>query len=570
MIILLETQTTLIIVFSALGAALLVGLALLLNFTVFAHMRAKKQVRELEKRFQHLHGLLVGQDAQNLKRIENISLTNLVYVTIHQNFKKRSDQIRHSYDNTAQGEINHLKDLLGEHDFKALKAEIPNARDIIKRYDAEVNAFDTDLHNVLLPEEECRQASLSMKENLRKIKQDFYVKQADLSLVSRSFDRAFSLLEDNFKSFEKMLECANYDEAKALLPKIGQVIGALSKILRDMPNLCVTIQSVIPDKLASLSDRYEELLKAGYPLHHLLGPSNIQEMRDELDEVTAQVQNFDLSGVQQHLDGIIARIDDYIAAFEREKEARVAFEGEVEGIYAEDSKVENRYIRLCNSLPEVRSIYAIPSSEQEKIDAIKAQINRSGATKRSLDTLMHSGSRQPYTILVERMHALRDESNQAFQAIEDFNRYLLSLKSDSEEAARSIYVYEDRLRTAEYRVRVIDLPCITEKYAQSFEDLYAVIDSIHARLVTPIDVQAINELVNRLKGEGDALCNAVDRDISAMYKADVAILYANRQRMKDSTIGIACEQAYGAYLSGDFSGAYEVAKQAVRASQEQQ
>ena len=88
MITLLETQTTLIIVFSALGAALLVGLALLLNFTVFAHMRAKKQVRELEKRFQHLHGLLVGQDAQNLKRIENISLTNLVYVTIHQNFKK--------------------------------------------------------------------------------------------------------------------------------------------------------------------------------------------------------------------------------------------------------------------------------------------------------------------------------------------------------------------------------------------------------------------------------------------------------------------------------------------------
>ena len=111
---------------------------------------------------------------------------------------------------------------------------------------------------------------------------------------------------------------------------------------------------------------------------------------------------------------------------------------------------------------------------------------------------------------------------------------------------------------------------MSEKYAQSFEDLYAVIDAIHARLVTPIDVQAINELVNRLKGEGDALCNAVDRDISAMYKADVAILYANRQRMKDSTIGIACEQAYGAYLSGDFSGAYEVAKQAVRASQEQQ
>ena len=201
-----------------------------------------------------------------------------------------------------------------------------------------------------------------------------------------------------------------------------------------MPNICVTIQSVIPEKLASLENKYEELLSSGYPLHHLLVKGNIEDMRRELNILTNSVQKFELDGVNERLDGMLAQIDDYFNSFEKEKDARVSFESDCDKVYSYANSIDKKYIRLCNSLPEVKKIYVISEEENAKIGAIKVLVNKAGATKRSLDTFIHSVTKQPYTILVEKMNLLNDESNSTSQAIDDFDRYLLSLKNDSEVA----------------------------------------------------------------------------------------------------------------------------------------
>ena len=115
----------LLVVAGCLAAA---GIALLLYFTLFRHMWAKKQVRELSRRFEYLHALLFGQDSQYIKRIENISMTNLLYVNTHVEFKKRFKEVRDQADSTAQSVINDLKDLLSEHKYRVLKEKIPQAK----------------------------------------------------------------------------------------------------------------------------------------------------------------------------------------------------------------------------------------------------------------------------------------------------------------------------------------------------------------------------------------------------------------------------------------------------------
>ncbi|MBP5092089.1 MAG: hypothetical protein J6328_06000, partial [Bacilli bacterium] len=65
------------------AAVLIAGVAVLLYFTVFAHYRARKQVRELVRRFEYLHALVFGQDSQFVKRLEIIARTNLLYVNVH-------------------------------------------------------------------------------------------------------------------------------------------------------------------------------------------------------------------------------------------------------------------------------------------------------------------------------------------------------------------------------------------------------------------------------------------------------------------------------------------------------
>ncbi len=557
------------IILIAVGAVLaLVGIAFLIYFTFLRHLYAKKQVAEISRRFEYLHALLFGQDSQYLKRIENISSTNLLYADTFLEFQKRYKTVRNEYDTTAQAAVNGLKDLLSERHLKALKAELPNTKKVLDKYDAEVNKLNEDLLTVIKPEEDCRQQSLIQKEELRKVKQDYYVKQADLSLASESFEYAFKMLDEKFKEFESKVETAQYSEASEMLPYISAVLKQLSNALKEMPNLCVTIQNVIPDKLNSLENRFEELTRAGYPLHHLLFQSDIDELREQLQTITEKVKQFDLEGSQQELDGILAKIDEYFDSFEKEKTDRVRFENECEGVYALAAEVEQKYVRLCHGLPEIRKYYVISETEQNNLSAIEEQINKAGATKRNLDTYVHSNTKQPFSVLLEKMNNLKNETQKSDSEIEEFTRYLYSLKNDTDEAASLIKTAYFDLNEDEASLRQIGNDEVTKLYQPRIDRLREVIDSIYNAMVSsstsPIDVDKINGWANELKGGISEISKDLGNLSNLKQCAKVAILYGNRKRVEYSDLASSLKQAEGLYFQGKFRPAYDEASAAIK------
>ncbi|MFA7378504.1 MAG: septation ring formation regulator EzrA, partial [Bacilli bacterium] len=453
------------ITFIAIGAALVVSaiIFLLYKFVIVRHV-ARKQVRELERRFEYLHALLIGQDAQYVKRLEIISRTNLLYVELHTQYLKRFKEIRDRFDAQAQNTINGLKDLVDEGKYKALKVSYSDGRNIIETYEKHVNTLNSDLISVVKPEEEARQASLSLKEELRRIKQDYYSKQGDLQLVISSFDAVYEYIDGLFDEFEQYVESAQYDDANTLLPNISKAIKEVGRVLTKLPNICALVTMVIPDKIASLMNAYEEMVDAKYPLHHLIVKNNIYDMNRELDLLTKKIKSFELNGVNNALDNIIARIDEYFILFEEEKKARVIFDAECEDIYVIVNTLEKKFIKLCNTIPEVKKIYVISGDYANRVNEIQSEINKVGATKRSLDTFIHSSTKQPYSILVSKMHELRDESNLVLSMMEDFQVYLDSLKETAENAYLLIYDYYHRVKKAEKIVRDISLKEFTAKY----------------------------------------------------------------------------------------------------------
>ena len=159
------------------GILLFLSLAgVLLYFVFFQHMRYKAQAKELIRRFEYLHSLLIGQDAHWVKTIERIATTNLLFASRHQTFEKRFKELRDRGDASAQKAVNDLKDLIEDRDYKGLKAALPEARRIMQEYDDAANSLHNDLHALILPMEECNANSLHMKEQFRSIKQDYFVK----------------------------------------------------------------------------------------------------------------------------------------------------------------------------------------------------------------------------------------------------------------------------------------------------------------------------------------------------------------------------------------------------------
>ena len=549
-------------------AALLLAASIFVIIIIIKRNNLKHTILDLDRRFQYLHALLIGQDAQYVKRLEIISRTNLLYVDTHTKFVKRFKEIRDHLDASAQRRVNDIKDLYYDHKIKLVKQELPKVLEIIDNYEKEVNILNDDLLKVIKPEENCRQSSLSLKEQLRRIRQDYYAKQSDLTLVNDSFVEVFKYVDSLFEEFESYVESAQYDEANSVLPKIEEIVKELAKILVAIPELCTLVTSIVPDKLISLENAYEVMTKDHYPLHHLCVKQSIEEIKKEIDLLTTRIKRFDLEGVRTKLDDISAQIDEYFKLFEEEKAARVDFEQNNEHVYNNVGTIEKSFIKLCNTIPEVSKVFVISEEQHNKINYIQSEINRVGALKRTLDTFIHSSTKQPYSLLLKKMNELKTSSESIISEIDDFNAYILSLKEDSEYAYNLVYAFFDKIVEAENQVADINIKSVSEKYEIPFNHLYELLNSVYKRLVVqPINVEEVNREIAEIKELANSLFDEegqVNQDHNMAMLAENAIVFANSDRFHLSDINELVKHAEEYFRAGEFENAYTTVGDALK------
>lgn len=541
------------------SAVVLAGLVLALYFFILREKLFKKQIREIDRKFQYLHALLIGQDAQYVKRLEIISRTNLLYVEIHTKYLKKFKEIRDRHDVNSQNAINTLRDLLDSRSYKEYKASYLKVVDIVDNYETEVNQLNKELLRVVKPEEDCRQSSLTYKEQLRRIKQDFYSKESELVMMASSFDEVFKYIDSLFEKFESLVESAQYDEANSILPNIDEILHELTMNMSDLPTLCTLVSTVVPEKIISVENAYKELIKQKYPLYHLCVVQTIEEMNEKIETFTKRIRLFDISGIGNELEEMIKKLDNFFDLFEEEKVARQAFEGNNEGVYSKVNLIERNFIKLRNTIPEVSKVFAINEAHKAKIDNIQKDINKVGALKRSLDTYIHSATKQPYTLLVNKMNELSEASNSIISDIDEYNSYIASLKTDAELAYDAVYSFYDKVKVAEQQVRMMNVQKVAEKYDPKFEKLYDLLNQINEGLLSsPIDIDNINVLLHELYEIANTILDdgEVSQDFNMMNLAENAIMYANRHRNHLADVDQLMNQAETYFENGDFENAY--------------
>ena len=538
--------------------AVLSGLFVIVYFFILRERIFKKQIREIDRRVQFLHALLIGQDAQYVKRLEIISRTNLLYVDIHTKFLKRFKDLRNKNDGDADAAINALRDYIDEKNFKAYKENLPRVIQIVDEYDDLVNSLNTDLLKVVKPEEDCRQSALTYKEQLRRIKQDYYSKESELVLMSQSFDEVFEFIDKKFEDFETLVESAQYDEANSILPDIDEILHELTIHMSDLPALCTMVSNVIPDKIASVEMAYKELIEQKYPLYHLCVSQTIEDFEKELEDITHQIRIFKVAGLADRLEEIANRLDAFFTAFDEEKSARETFESTNESVYSTVNLIERNFIKLRNTIPEVGKYFIINEDHKTKINNIQNNINKVGALKRSLDTFIHSATKQPYSILLNKMNELSTASNAIISDIEEYNSYISSLKADAEKAYNVVFEAYDKVKTAEYQVLQMNVKKVSEKYQPQFDELFKLLNQIYECLITnPIDIDHVNALLHDYYDIANVILDdgEVNSDYNLMVLAENSILYANRHRYHLSDVDAQLNQAETYFENGDFQNA---------------
>ena len=548
-----------LIVGIALGAiAVLSGLFVIVYFFILRERIFKKQIREIDRRVQFLHALLIGQDAQYVKRLEIISRTNLLYVDIHTKFLKRFKDLKNKNDIDAESAIDSLRDYIESKNYKAYKENLPRVTQIIDEYDELVNSLNSDLLKVVKPEEDCRQSALTYKEQLRRIKQDYYSKESELVLMSQSFDEVFAFIDKKFEDFETLVESAQYDEANSILPNIDEILHELTIHMSDLPALCTMVSSVIPDKIASVEMAYKELIEQKYPLYHLCVTQSIADFNKELEDITHQIRIFKVAGLADRLEDISNKLDAFFTSFDEEKAARELFENNNESVYSTVNLIERNFIKLRNTIPEVGKFFIINEDHKTKINNIQNNINKVGALKRSLDTFIHSATKQPYSILLNKMDELSAASNAIISDIEEYNSYISSLKADAEKAYSVVFEAYDKVKTAEQQVMKMNVKKVSEKYQPKFDELYRLLNEIYNCLITnPIDIDKVNSLLHEYYEIANVILDdgEVSTDFNLMVLAENSILFANRHRYHLADVDSQLSLAETYFQNGDFQNA---------------
>ncbi|MCR5505368.1 MAG: septation ring formation regulator EzrA [Bacilli bacterium] len=545
------------IVIAIVSAVILIALFVLLYIFVFSRNAAKRQIRELEKKYSYLDALLIGQDSQYIHRLEIISHTNLLYVDKYTEFSKRFKEIFDNDDKFAESMIKQLKSLIANNQYKNIKQVIADAKKTIELFEESVNELDRDLYQVIKPEEEARQAILKIKENYRRVKQIFYSNSNDLELVSASFTKVFDKLDQSFTEFEGHIESAEYEEANALLPTIEQVVNALSQALEEMPNLCILVETVVPEKIIALKNEYEEVENQGVPLFNLSFNKRVNKWNNQLANIKERLINLSTEGCQEELEQIQKGVEEIKKELHSEVEDKNIFEKESDELYAKVIRVEKSFLKICSLLPEIKEVYIVEQQQLDNIDTLKENMNKLGDSKRSLDNFIHSGTKQPYSILRQKLAELQNDYDNAKVSLDDFQAYLDSLKNNSEEAYSLVFVYYYRCKQIEATLRDLGMPEFALNYQGQLENCYELLNEIDSTLkVQPINVALINEKVEQLKNLSNNFFEEVENRYREQQLAESAIVYANRDRNHQTDVHQQLSVLEKSFFQGDFVRVY--------------
>lgn len=558
MSVLMSAQNIIGIVCICVGMIILmVALCIILYIFVFSRGGAKKQIRDLQRKYSYLNALLIGQDSQYIHRLEIISHTNLLYVDIYNDFSKRFKEIYEVDDKFALSKIKQVNNLIQNKQFKNIKLVIEETKKAVAAFEREVNILDRDLYEVIKPEEESRQTILRLKESYRTVKQTFYVSQNELELVIPSFNKAFEKLDQLFVDFEAHIESAEYEEANAIIPTISKVVSALKTVLEIIPNLSILVEQIIPEKLNALVSKYDKLEKESFPLFHLGFRHKQEDFNNRIRTLRMKLINLQTGGVMAECE----KIQDEILIIEHQLDNEIndkqEFDKNCSNIYHNVLELEKTFLKICSLLPEIKEIYIIQDTQEEQIEILRENVNKLGQSKRLLDGLIHSNTKQPYSLLKEKLEELKSDYDSVLAGVKEFKLYLDSLRTSSEDAFTMIYAYYYRLKQTEETLRNFHLPEFSEQYKEKISNSYNLINEIYDILQQkPIDVVTVDEKVEELTQIANPLFDEIDNKARECQLAESAILYANRDRNHQSDVHQQLTILESQFFQGEFEKVY--------------
>jgi septation ring formation regulator EzrA len=520
----------------------------------------KKPFQELEKRYQDTHALFFVQCESIFSRLEKISKHNLEYFSYYENLSKTREMIKTDLDGKAKDQLNKLNQYVKDNQAKAFTALYQPAKITLDVYESAVKKLMHELVLIMKPEEQTKIEIADVKELIRHLRSEYFSKINQLALVENQFNNLFKNIDDQIVFIDQKMDAGEYDDIHLMITKMTKAIKKVLGLMNDLPRVCVLLSQVIPEKINALIEATDLMLKQGYPLHHLLIKDTITKSRDELERMQNRILILDIVSMEESLNTIGEKLESFYPLFEKEKQAKVEFDLHYEATYQAVNNLEKRFSKLNSGLPKIKEIYVLEDARLQEVEAIKELISKLNLTKRGLDTLVLAGTKQPFTLQVDKINILKKEAAIGEKKLDEFSQYLASLKAQSQLAYASVNQYFLQFKEAEKALEDLNMQVLTDQYypqlTSYYESLKHIIDALS---LLPIDMNIVQKNLARINQEGQTLINRIQATTKLALETEMLLLTANKERHRTTDNQKIIALAEQAFFEGKFEKAYQEA-----------
>lgn len=415
-----------------------------------------------------------------------------------------------------------------------------------------------EIRDITLSEEKYRTIVTKLKTKYRVLNKDFQDHKQLYDQMQESISLQLENIERRFLDFEKVMEDNDYAEVVHLVKALDTMIEHIEIIVKEVPDVLLMANQIIPKRLKEVKDNYDELVGLGYPMDYLNLDYNLSEINKNVDTILDKVNVLNLEGCMFDLKTMLEYLDSLFIDFEKERLARKVYE-EVESDFSKKILKTNKLVSdVYLQLDDIKNLYDLNDEDIEIIHKVnKSLVVINDDYKKLLAKVSTNSS--PYTMLSKEIEDLTIRLKNMEEELDKSLKSLGNMYDDEVRAREQLNEIQEFLKQCKYRMRTYKLPIITDNYfvqlSEANEAIYEVIKELEKK---PIVIKTLNTRVDTARDLVLKLYNTTNEMIRMAQCAEVAIVYGNRYRDYEE-INAGLDDAQNKFFIGEYKKSLDIA-----------
>ena len=451
-----------------------------------------------------------------------------------------------------------LDSLLDNKDSKNYVVTVPKVELEIYKARQSIDTLLDEIKEMNLSEEKYRKIITKLKTKYRELNEEFEARKKEYEQIATPIELQFENIEKLFQDFEIYMEQNDYQEVYHIVKGIDIMIDHMEIVIKEVPDLVLLTNRIIPKKIEQITDTYSDLKKKKYPLKHLKIEYNVEESLKNVNKILDRIKVLNLENCMFELKTMLEYLDSLFDEFEIEKQAKKQYEDSKKIFDEKLTKTTDTVKNIYDQMDDIKKMYDLTEKDIETINVVNEKTKEINDEYKAL---IKSAPRKktPYSELavniedyIKRLKVVEDELDITL-------RNLGNLYDDEARAREQLDEIQELLKQSKVKIRSYKLPIISDNYFVELQEANdSILEIIKELERKPIVIKTLNTRVDTSRDLVLKLYNTTNEMIKTAKLAEYSIVYGNRYRNKNINIDSGLNQAQMFFYKGNYKRSLEV------------